>query len=77
MAVVSIALYCLRPRELRSFHLVVLGLWLVVPPIWFVIETMWLVKDRQNVELKQSQELISKVWAGVSALLAMLAATLK
>jgi hypothetical protein len=72
-AVTSLALYFLpRPERFRIVHLVVLGLWLVVPPIWFVIEAQRLVKDRQDVNFKQDQEMYSKVWAGVSAFLALL-----
>jgi len=57
---------------LRTFHLIVLSLWIIGPPAWFVVETQFLVADRQDWKLKQNQELLSKVWLGVSALLALL-----
>jgi hypothetical protein len=76
LAIISIALYIwplgFSQRLLRTFHLIVLSLWIIGPPAWFVVETQFLVADRQDWKLKQNQELLSKVWLGVSALLALL-----
>ncbi len=76
LAVISIALYIwtlgFAQPVLRTFHLIVLSLWIIGPPAWFVVETQFLVADRQDWKLKQNQELLSKVWLGVSALLALL-----
>ena len=76
LAIVSIALSIwtlgFSQPALRRFHLIVLGLWIIGPPAWFVVETQFLVLDRQDWKLKQNQELFSKVWLGVSALLALL-----
>ena len=63
----------------KVFHFVVLGLWLVVPPLWFAIESMYFAKfwsAERKVRLKETQEIVTKIWAGVSALLALLASEL-
>jgi len=47
--------------------------WLILPPIFFFIELHW-VRKHQPGELdacKLSQESASKIWAGVSAALAL------
>jgi hypothetical protein len=77
LAVFSVAMYIFGDFGTKhhvAFHLVTLGLWLVVPPLWFVLESVWMVNDRTDPSLVRTQELLSKVWAGISALLAGLAA---
>lgn len=56
----------------------VLAIWTVVPPIWFLVEWQVLLKsgagkDKEWFErFKHSQELASKVWLAVAAVLAAL-----
>jgi hypothetical protein len=84
LAVASIVLYAFPAiwdvQKEKVFHFVVLGLWLLGPPIWFVYESLILAKsynETRKAKLKGTQELISKVWLGVSALLGVLASALK
>ena len=84
LAVASIVLYASPGhwscRNEKVFHLIVLGLWLVVPPVWFMVEARWVKVKRTRaatVKLKETQEFVTKIWAGISALLGVLGALKK
>jgi hypothetical protein len=82
LAAASIWFYCFPgtwmdvvqdSRGRAEFHLFVLGLWFLAPPIWFVYEMQfykWTPAEKE--ELRRTQELFSRVWIAVSALLGFL-----
>lgn len=79
LAATSVVLYIYpalwSPDREKVFHVIVLGLWFVFPPVWFVVETQYFARDwsdQRKTELKNTQDLMAKLWVGVSALLAFL-----
>jgi hypothetical protein len=85
LAAISVVLY-VRPRlwvwdcyHLQAFQLGILCLWIIAPPCWFALESMALLKDEVPAvqeNARRTQEIVSKVWVGVSAMLGVLASAL-
>jgi hypothetical protein len=64
-------------RKVAAFHLIVLCLWIIVPPVWFAFETYLAGPHHDLNKLRKSQEVFSRIWVGVSAMLGVLASAAK
>ena len=65
-------------RAVNILDIVIYGVWTVVPPAWFFLEYAWLFPDPAKViaasmeDMKYTQELASKFWAGLLVLFSIL-----
>jgi len=60
----------------KAVQLVILCIWIVSPPLWFAVEPLLTKEKKLTEELRQGQEIVARIWLGVSAMLGLLASAL-